>query len=100
MSKVAANSDLTASIDWLEFTLLKIDLASVIKQFLQLPEAEFTSLDKGRFGYRKQQKWQQGNVFVLYNATDGSDEMGIHVMLTGTGCRDYEVHHDLRRLLL
>ena len=71
MSKVAANSDLTASIDWLEFTLLKIDLASVIKQFLQLPEAEFTALDKGRFGYRKQQKWQQGNVFVLYNATDG-----------------------------
>lgn len=100
MSKVAANSDLTASIDWLEFTLLKIDLASVIKQFLQLPEAEFTALDKGRFGYRKQQKWQQGNVFVLYNATDGSDEMGIHVMLTGTGCRDYEAHHDLRRLLL
>lgn len=106
MMKPQQTQGLTATIDWLEFTILDIELEKALTEVLQLPAAEFSPLDKGRFGYQKQVKWSEGNVFVMYNEPDevpnkpNSDRMGVHVMISGTGCRQYEVRHPLKKLLL
>lgn len=100
MPKTPVYQGLEAIVDWLEFTILNHDLGPVLKSILQVDQAEFTDLDSGRFGYRRQKKWRQGTIFVMFNHPKGlSDEMGIHVQLTGVGCRDYEAHHSLPDLL-
>lgn len=94
---------LTATIDWFEFTIIGICPEKALKEILQLPGTEFSPLDKGRFGYHKQLKWSAGNVFVMYNETseeDDEDRMGVHVMITGQGCRQYEARQPLKKLLL
>lgn len=107
MMKSQQTQGLTATIDWLEFTILDIEPEKALTEVLQLPVAEFSLLDKGRFGYQKQSKWSEGNVFVMYNEPESdvikqsqSDRMGVHVMISGTGCRQYEVRHPLKKLLL
>ena len=100
MAQTPVYQGLEAIVDWLEFTVLNHDLGPVLRKVLQVEQAEFTDLDSGRFGYRRQKKWRQGTIFVMYNHPKGqSDEMGIHVQLTGGGCRDYEAHHSLPDLL-
>lgn len=106
--KPPKNGDLTASIDWLEFTVLGLSVADVVAKILELPADKFSTLDKGRFGYRQQTKWADGNVFLMFNPVtadnddlpDKVDRMGVHVMLTGSGCRQYEVHHQIKRLMI
>lgn len=112
---------LQTSIDWLEFTVMEFSIDDVLTQILELPRTEFSLLDKGRFGYQRQLKWCGGNVFVMFNDTEKiqrttdlnitgtensnenkveTDRMGIHVMLSGTGVRDYEARNKINRLLL
>lgn len=99
---------LTASIDWLEFTVMDITVEKALTEILQLPVTEFSPLNKGRFGYHKQLKWVGGNIFVLYNdlpettenKPETADRMGVHMMLSGAGCRQYEARQPLKKLLL
>lgn len=106
--KPPQNGALTASIDWLEFTVLDMTLDATILNIMELTPEDFTPLNKGRFGYKNQMKWSEGNVFLMFNAKEQEaaeelqsvDRMGIHVMITGSGCRQYEAHHQLKRLLL
>lgn len=99
---------LTASLDWLEFTIVGIPVEKTLTEILQLPLAEFSPLNKGRFGYQKQLKWSDGNVFVLYNQQpettenepETTDRMGVHVMISGAGCRQYEARQPLKKLFL
>ena len=100
MRKMPVHRGLQAIVDWLEFTILKSNLEQVLSNLLHLDKADFTDLERGRFGYQHQQKWRQGTIFVMYNGKDGADdEMGVHVQITGTGCRDYEAHHNLMYLV-
>lgn len=97
---------LTASIDWLEFTIIGMPLAEVTADVLDINDSDFSPLAKGRFGYRSQSKWADGNIFLMFNQVDERegeqrvDSMGVHVMITGSGCRQYEARHELRKLLL
>lgn len=109
---------LQTSIDWLEFTVMEFSIDDVLTQILELPRTEFSLLDKGRFGYQRQLKWCGGNVFVMFNdaekiqgttdlnitgndeSTAETDRMGIHIMLSGTGVREYEGRNSIKRLLL
>ncbi|UUF81113.1 replication initiation factor domain-containing protein (plasmid) [Xanthomonas oryzae pv. oryzae] len=114
-------TNLQTSIDWLEFTVMEFSVDDVLNQILELPRPEFSMLDKGRFGYQHQLKWVGGNVFVMFNDTEKNpqannlnttgiengnenrtetDRMGIHVMISGTGVREYEGRNHLKRLLL
>lgn len=88
------NSALTCLFDWIEFTIQNLKEDEVIMQVLKLNPAEFTELPKGRYGYKKQKSF--GNISVLY---DGMDDMGVHVILSGKGCRQYEAFHQLLELL-
>lgn len=92
--------NLTASFDWIEFTVQQESLESVITVILKLTEGEFKDLPSGRFGYSHQRKWGEGNVFILFNREHGVDDnMGIHVIITGTGCREYEQVRALQDLI-
>lgn len=108
---IGIQQNLTAVFDWLEFTIKNVNLPSVITNILKLDTSDFTDLSKGRFGYNAQQKWANGNLFLLYNVGDEKDDtgkmlpldrdkMGVHVMITGTGCRMYENHRGLRDLII
>ncbi|MDF7639982.1 replication initiation factor domain-containing protein [Lactobacillus sp. ESL0791] len=97
---------LSVIIDWLEFTVLEANLKFVF-QLLGLNFASFTPLSKGRFGYHNQLKWQDGSIFIMFTTPDKEitensqtkSETGIHVMITGQGCRHYSVNHDLLALI-
>lgn len=97
---------LSVIFDWVEFTILEVSLKDAF-EILELPFSDFMPLSKGRFGYRNQLKWSMGNVFVMFTAkTDEIDEntlidskTGVHVMITGQGCRQYSANQDLLRLV-
>lgn len=97
---------LSAIFDWVEFTGLEVSLKETLK-ILGLDFSEFTLLSTGRFGYRHQLKWNSGSIFIMFSAK--SDKItetikvdkkgGIHVMITGQGCRQYSVNGDLLKLV-
>lgn len=97
---------LKVQIDWLEFTVLNTQLPKVINT-LDLGWMDFSPLAKGRFGYHNQLKWQGGSIFVMFTAnsdvvdldTKINPQSGIHVMITGQGCRQYSAKHDLMHLI-
>lgn len=88
------NSKLTCIFDWIEFTIHNMKPDDIILQVLQLKHADFMELPKGRYGYKKQKV--SGHISVLY---DGMEDMGVHVLLSGQGCREYEAVRDLLKLL-
>jgi phage replication initiation protein len=75
---------LRAIVDWFTFTLdsESIDLAFKV---LGITQDKFIKLERGMSGYTEQ--WRFGNIVVLCN---GSQGMGVHVFMTGQGCRAYE----------
>ena len=91
---------LTAKVDWLEFTIKNHTATCIIENLLLLSEADFTALPKGRYGYSHQLKWSKGNLFVLYNEDESPlSDMGVHVLLSGSGCDTYSVHRELLDLM-
>lgn len=88
------HQDLECIFDWLEFTIHDLDEEKVILQVLELNPANFIELPKGRYGYKKQLAC--GHISLLFC---GREEMGIHVILTGRGCREYEAGSTLLELL-
>jgi phage replication initiation protein len=80
--------------DWLEFTIHGMDEEEVIVKVLKLKLADFMDLPKGRYGYKGQKV--SGHISVLFN---GTDDMGVHVILSGWGCREYEVSSTILELM-
>lgn len=63
-------------------------------QVLKHSLAEYILLPKGRYGYRSQ--YINGHISVL---CEGTEDMGVHVILTGQGCREYESKGELLVLM-
>lgn len=72
-------------IDWLEFTLLKGFDIKWIADLFCIPLEEFEDLPKGGLGYKKQKFFN--NIRIYY---DGNVGMGIHIVISGQGCRYLE----------
>ena len=94
---------LSASFDWIEFTVFKESLNNIISNILLMNIEDFEPLPKGRFGYNTQLKWANGLIFILFNAdVEGNaiknDRNGIHVIFTGRGCRAFEYKGNFREL--
>ena len=94
---------LSANFDWIEFSIFKESLNNIITNILLLKEDDFEPLPRGRFGYNTQLKWSNGLVFILYNADlEGNaiknDRNGIHIIMTGRGCRAFEYKGNFREL--
>jgi len=80
------SKDLECLIDWLSFTIKKnISVDYIITHFLKMNSADFIELDKGNYGYKRQ--IANGNVRIY---SDGKEDMGIHIQLSGQGCRQVE----------
>lgn len=76
-----------AIIDWLQFTFKKINNPIVaIQSYLRMDISSFIPVEKGLYGYRKSYRHSSG-ILVLY---DGTAEMGIHIQMSGQGCRFFE----------
>ena len=97
---------LSVIIDWLEFTVMDTTLKSAI-ELLNLNFENFALLSKGRFGYHNQLKWVDGSIFIMFTTTEKKitenskikAETGVHVMITGQGCRHYSANNNLIELI-
>lgn len=94
-----SEGNLCAIIDWLEFTVHNYNLHDTIIYLLELEEDAFTKIPGGKNGYKNQKLWNEGNIFILYNDDPENDRMGIHVIMSGTGCRYYEQNKNLRKMI-
>lgn len=77
-------SGLEALIDWCSFTFPFDDLGQV-QSLLRMSATDWVQMPKGGKGYKAQLRC--GNISIFY---DGTPDMGIHVNMTGQGCRQYE----------
>lgn len=72
-------------VDWLEFTLLKGFDINWVCNFFGISFEDFEDLPKGGLGYKKQKFFN--NIRIYY---DGNIGMGIHIVISGQGCRYLE----------
>lgn len=59
-----------------------------VYEVIGIPESEFIDGKSGMHGYTKQKIC--GNIRLLY---DGAADMGIHLQMSGQGCREYETYY-------
>lgn len=78
-------SGLRACVDWVQATFKNVELYTLIVDVLKLKYDAFYDAPTGSMGYRKCKKY--GNISVFH---DGTEEMGIHLQMSGQGCREYE----------
>lgn len=95
----SSKGELDVIIDWIEFTVHNYTLSDTIIHLLELKEESFMKIPGGKNGYKHQKLWNEGNIFILYNDKSETDRMGIHVIMSGTGCRFYEQRKNLREMM-
>lgn len=79
-------------LDWCAFT---VPVGIVIQNLLMIPFDYFEELPKGANGYKRQATFS--GITIQW---DGQEGMGIHIEMTGKGCRTYEgLHGDVWRAL-
>lgn len=79
---------LVCLIDWLRATLKTTDLNQAYR-LLGIEESEFKDMPTGLYGYKKQKAC--GNIRIMY---EGKPDMGIHIEMSGQGCREFETFHN------
>jgi phage replication initiation protein len=72
-------------MDWLEFTLLKGFDIEWVSSLFSIALDSFEDLPKGGLGYKKQKFFN--NIRLYY---DGNVGMGLHIVVSGQGCRYLE----------
>lgn len=77
---------LTSLVDWVSCTFTTVGGLEGVFDILGLNSEEFIEQPNGKNGYKRQKKL--GHISVMY---DGSDGMGVHVEMTGQGCREFEM---------
>lgn len=78
-------SGLRACVDWVQVTLKNVYDEKKAFEVLDMDICSFQDQQTGLYGYKRQKK--RGDIRVLY---DGSEGMGVHIQLSGQGCRQYE----------
>lgn len=79
---------LTSLIDWLQFTLPIGSNLQTAYEVLGIEESEFKEMPRGLLGYAKHRAC--GEIKVL---SEGKLDMGVHVLMSGQACREYETYH-------
>lgn len=83
----------TIIIDWVSFTVKEQSPIKVIIEILQMNIKLFSPLKSGKMGYKKQLHYE--NIYILY---DGTEEMGVHVIMSGKGCAEFEIKESILEL--
>lgn len=81
---------LRACVDWAQVTFKNVKEPQKIVEIMGLDSDDFADLDHGLYGYSRQLR--MGHISVMYA---GSPDMGIHVQMTGQGCREFETQSKL-----
>lgn len=74
-------------VDWLQFTLKETPLKQVY-DLIGIPESDFKDMPTGMYSYKSRKAC--GSIWIMY---DGRHDMGIHIQMSGQGCREYESHY-------
>jgi len=89
---IPLEKSLIACVDWVSITFFEVHFWQEVAHLLNVPESEFEECESGRNGYRKMVKC--GNILIMYDGnrsnSQGSQDMGIHLDISGQGCREYE----------
>lgn len=80
------SSGLIACVDWLQATFKNVTTVQDIFDIFGLKISSFQLLERGLYGYRKHYRF--GGIAVFFDPP--STDMGIHVQMSGEGCRQYE----------
>lgn len=83
------HNSLTASIDWIAFTSTIIPTMKEMAEFLGYQESDFLLLPRGANGYKKMYRLDGLPVTIL---ADGSEDMGIHVVISSSAIADLLEH--------
>ncbi len=84
------NTEKEVLIDWISFTFPSFDQSYLnqVYDLLNMYSDDFIQMPSGAHGYKSMLRC--GDISILYNGAIG---MGIHVMMTGNGCRQYETRN-------
>lgn len=89
IDKIGEIPDLDVCIDWIQVTIQKKSLKEVLLSLfgLDIDSANVTKTDSGRFGYN--------TTYTVYSKmhcmiNTKNEQMGVHVLLSGSACREYE----------
>ena len=88
-NQAARSNGLYASVDWMAFTSTIIPSAEEMIQFLGYFPGDFQLLPKGAHGYKKMYRLNGFPVSIL---CDGTEEMGVHVIISGSAIQDVLEH--------
>ncbi|WRN09522.1 hypothetical protein UM646_02735 [Staphylococcus aureus] len=77
-----------AVVDWVQVTFHIAPISAVIEDVIGLPITLFKKRNSGIYFYNR--GYEFSNIKLYYSSDDES--MGIHLQLTGTGCREFEHH--------
>lgn len=83
------DNSLTASIDWIAFTSTIISNVKEMISFLGYAAEDFILLPKGANGYKKMHRLNSFPVSIL---SDGNEDMGVHVVISGSAIADVLAH--------
>ena len=83
------DNSLKVSIDWIAFTSTIITEVSEMISFLGYASEDFVLLPRGANGYKKMHRLESAPVTIL---SDGNEDMGIHVVISGTAIPDLLEH--------
>lgn len=83
------SNNLVASIDWIAFTSTVISSAEEMMNFLGYFSGEFVAMPKGAYGYKHMYRL---NGFPITILSGGTEEMGVHVVISGSAVSDMLKH--------
>lgn len=72
-------------VDWLQFTFKDFIEPAQAREYLGINNIDFVELNKGGLGYKKQAIGENIRIFW-----DGNAGMGVHLQISGQGCRTLE----------
>ncbi|MBQ3205860.1 MAG: replication initiation factor domain-containing protein [Peptococcaceae bacterium] len=81
----AGASSLAAILDWVEFTVWNKSVQEVAEEILGFSAEDFFHTELYANGYRDSYQLTSNHNITI--ATNGIPEQGVHVTITGTGCR-------------
>lgn len=79
---------LRACVDWLQVTFKNVEDYTEVIELIGLVPSDFTYFPTGNFGYKSHARF--GHIEVYF---DGQPNMGVHLKISGQGCREYEEYN-------
>lgn len=84
-------------IDWLAFTVKEIKLSVILEEIFKIRLEHWMPSKMQLYGYQK--SCTSNGITVLYNNTDGTNEQGVHCILSGSAIRAYNKLHSITDLI-